>query len=77
MQLKCHICEEDIDLPANPTSGSRITCPRCFAQLGAYNVKGKWVLGCAMCKVTTFDPMNCGECERKREKQLLLEEGKL
>ena len=77
MILKCNICETDIDLPDNPKPGHRITCSNCFAQLALYKVKGKYVIGCALCKEPKFDPSNCGDCERRREKKTILEEGRL
>jgi len=77
MMLQCNICEWKIDIPEKAKPGDRITCPNCFAQLGLYKVRGQFVLGCAMCKEPAFDPANCEDCERRREKRSLLEEGKL
>lgn len=77
MKLTCNICEGKIDVPENTKSGTRITCPHCFAQLGIYKVKGELVVGCALCKEAVFDPTSCGECERRREKRTIIEEGKL
>jgi primosomal protein N' len=77
MKLQCHICESVIDIPDKTKPGERITCPSCFAQLGLFKFKNKVVLGCAMCKEPIFDPGNCGDCERRREKQAILEEGRL
>lgn len=77
IDLKCPICENKIELPDSTKDGQRVTCPTCFAQLAFYKFKGKNVLGCAICKEPVFDPANCGDCERRREKQKLLEEGRL
>lgn len=77
MILPCNICEFKIDVPEGSKPGARITCPNCYAQLGLYKYKGKLVLGCAMCKESTFNPDRCENCERRREKQAILEEGKL
>ena len=77
MNLLCNICEYKIDIPDGTKSGVRITCPNCFAQLGLYKVRGKFVLGCAICKESVFDPDGCAKCERNRERKALLEEGKL
>lgn len=77
MSLQCNICETTIDIPNKAKSGERITCPNCFAQLALYKIKGKFVLGCAICKEVVFDPDNCARCERNRERKALLEEGKL
>lgn len=77
MILKCNICEGDIDVPDDTKPGTRITCPHCFSQLGLYKVKSKFVVGCALCKEPVFDPTACGECERRREKKSIIEEGKL
>lgn len=75
---KCPICEAQIEIPAGPREGKRITCPNCYAQLGIHRHKGKWVLGCAICKEPVFDPSLCEECERRHEKKReLLEEGRL
>jgi primosomal protein N' len=77
MNLKCPVCEYKIELPDNIRSGKRITCPNCFAQMALFKYKGKPVLGCALCKDPVFDPGNCEECERRREKKKILEEGVL
>ncbi len=75
--MECPICENNIDIAKDAKSGTRITCDNCFAQLALYSHKGKIVLGCAMCKESIFEPENCGNCERRREKKRLLEEGRL
>jgi len=77
MNLQCNVCENKIELPDNSKPGTRVTCPNCFAQLGLYKYKGKFVLGCAICKEPVFDPNACERCERNRERKALLEEGKL
>ena len=77
MELKCPVCEFKIELPDNTRSGKRVTCPNCFAQMALFKHKGKQVLGCALCKDPVFDPGNCEECERRREKKKILEEGAL
>jgi len=77
MKLQCNICETKIEIPANAKHGDRITCPNCFAQLGLYRVKGKLYIGCAICKESVFDPAGCEACERRREKKLIIEEGRL
>ncbi|MFH1710609.1 MAG: hypothetical protein ABH860_06075 [bacterium] len=77
MILLCNICEYKIDVPDGTKPRTRITCPNCFAQLGLYKFKGQFVLGCAMCKELTFDPTSCENCDRRREKRSIIEEGKL
>ena len=77
MKLQCNVCETMVEIPKNAKTGDRITCPNCFAQLGLYKVKDKFFLGCAICKDAVFDPSACGECERRREKKAILEEGRL
>jgi len=77
MQLKCPICEYDMEISDRTKLGKRITCPNCFAQLGLFKHEGKQVLACAMCKEPVFDPSKCGDCERRREKKKILEEGRL
>ena len=75
--MTCPICENKVELPDNAKEGTRVTCPHCFAQLAMYKHKGKVVLACAMCKNPVFDAEECGDCERRREKKTILEEGKL
>lgn len=75
--MTCPICENKIELPAGAKLGHRVTCPYCFAQLALYKNNNHNVLACAMCKNPTFDPAECGECERRREKKSIIEEGKL
>jgi hypothetical protein len=77
MILPCNVCEFKIELSDKAKIGERVTCPNCFAQLGLYKYKGKFVLGCAICKEAVFDPNVCAVCERNRERKALLEEGKL
>lgn len=77
MNFQCPICEAKIDLPGSVKKKERVTCPNCFAQLQVYEHRGKFVLGCALCGEPTFDPTRCDDCERRREKKTLLEEGKL
>jgi len=77
MKLECPVCEVKIELPDNTKPGTRVTCPNCFAQMGLFVHKGTKVLGCALCKEAVFSPDNCEECERRREKKKILEEGAL
>jgi hypothetical protein len=77
MKLTCHICETAFEIPASAKPGDRLTCTNCFAQLGLHKVGGKFYLGCPMCKEEIFTSKACGDCERRREKKTLLEEGKL
>lgn len=77
INLNCPICEHPIELPDSTRAGTRLTCPNCFAQLGLFKHKGKHVLACAMCAEPVFDPANCADCERRREKKKIYEEGTL
>jgi primosomal protein N' len=77
MELKCPVCEFKIELPAKGQAGERITCTNCFAQMALYNHKGKLILGCALCKEPMFDPANCEECERRRERKKIIDGGEL
>jgi hypothetical protein len=77
MLLPCNVCEFKIEISDKAKHGERVTCPNCFAQLGLYKHKGKFFLGCAICKDAAFDPNSCAVCERNRERKALLEEGKL
>ena len=77
MILKCPVCEYKIELPDMIRAGKRVTCPNCFAQMAVFKHKGNYVLGCALCKEPVFDPTNCEECERRREKKKILEVGEL
>jgi len=77
MNIPCPICEARIQVPDQVKKGERITCPNCFAQLGAHKQRGKIILACAFCKEPVFDPVNCDECERRHEKRKILEEGRL
>jgi C4-type Zn-finger protein len=77
INLNCPICESAIELTEKTKQKERVTCPNCFAQLAFYLHGGKPILGCAICKEPIFDPGNCGDCERRRERQKLLEEGRL
>jgi hypothetical protein len=74
---KCPVCESDIEVPDNERKGTRITCHICFAQLALHEHKKKRFLACAVCKEPVFDPANCGECERRRDKKRILKEGQL
>jgi hypothetical protein len=74
---KCPVCETIIEIPENFHNAQRVTCPNCFAQLALYHHKGVAVLGCAICKESIFNPENCENCEQRREKKRLLEEGRL
>ena len=76
-KLMCPICEGEIELSDAAKEKQRVTCPHCFAQLGLFKHEGRHVLACAICKEPVFDPGNCGDCERRREKKALLEEGRL
>jgi hypothetical protein len=73
----CPVCESNIDISVKVKSGERLTCDSCFAQLSLRKHDGKMILACAICKETVFDPGNCEDCERRREKKRLLEEGRL
>ena len=77
MNFNCPICESAIEIPDSAKTGERITCLNCYSQLALYKHKGKHVIGCAVCKESIFDPQNCGDCERRRDKKKLLEEGRL
>lgn len=77
MDLKCPICEAKIEIPADARPGRRVTCANCFAQLALFSHQGKSILGCAICKEPVFDPANCEDCERRREKKRILEAGEL
>lgn len=77
IKIKCHICENDIELPDKVKEGERVTCPSCFAQTAVFKHKGKVILACAFCKDEDFDPTNCGKCERRRELKKIYEEGVL
>jgi hypothetical protein len=77
MKMACPICEVKFDIPEGAKPKERLTCPNCFAQLALHQHKGKLILGCALCKNPNFDPVECGDCERRREKKSILEEGQL
>lgn len=77
MQIQCNVCEFKFEVPNDTKPGARITCPNCFAQLGLYKLQGKLYPGCALCKEPNFDPSKCEDCERRREKKKLYEEGTL
>ncbi|MFH1386426.1 MAG: hypothetical protein ABIH50_02015 [bacterium] len=81
IKLNCPICEYMIEIvntvEKKKKQKERITCPNCFAQLGLFQHEGKYVLACALCQELVFDPGNCGDCERRREKKRIIEEGKL
>jgi primosomal protein N' len=75
--MKCPICETVIEVPDPTREGTRITCPTCFAQLGIFKHKSEHILACAICKEAVFDPDKCADCERRREKKKIIEEGRL
>lgn len=78
MKMTCPVCENNIDLPDKAKTGERVTCPTCFAQLALHKIGGRLLLACAICKNPVFDPAECGNCERRREKKrAIIEEGKL
>jgi len=78
LKATCPICEHSFDIPSQTKPHDRITCPNCFAQLALHHHKGQLVLACALCKNPIFDPEECGDCERRREKKkAIIEEGKL
>lgn len=77
IKVSCPICESIIQLPEKTKEKERVTCPNCFAQLALFKHKGKPILGCALCQKPVFDPASCGECEVRRERKALLEEGRL
>ncbi|MBU0672612.1 MAG: hypothetical protein KJ732_06265 [Candidatus Margulisbacteria bacterium] len=75
--FECPVCESKIDVPEQTKLKERLTCPSCFSQLSLQNYKGKNILTCAVCKEPVFDPVNCEDCDRLRDKQKLLDEGRL
>ncbi len=77
IKLICPICEYPIELADDIKEKNRVTCPNCFAQLAFYMHNGKPILGCAICKEPLFDPGNCGDCERRRERRKIIEDGRL
>ena len=77
MKLKCPICEAEIEIPEKTKEKGRITCANCFSQFLLFKQKGKFLLGCAPCPELVFDPMVCEDCERRRERKKLYEEGEL
>ncbi|HVN67997.1 MAG TPA: hypothetical protein VMT55_06455 [Candidatus Sulfotelmatobacter sp.] len=78
IKLNCPICDWPIELTEQIKHGHRITCPNCFAQLGAFKHNGKFTLACALCREPLFDADNCAECDyRKADKKKFLEEGRL
>jgi DNA-directed RNA polymerase subunit RPC12/RpoP len=76
-KMRCPICDNEIILPENIKHGDRLTCPHCSAQLALRHHRGKDFLTCPVCKEAIFDPQNCEECETRRGKKRLLEEGRL
>jgi hypothetical protein len=74
---QCPICDNNIEVHDHTKPGERITCPHCFAQLALHKHKGQLVFACAICREPVFDPSQCAECERRRERKLILEEGRL
>jgi hypothetical protein len=77
MKRKCPVCENPVEIPDGGKAGARATCTNCFAQLAVFKNKIDYFLACAICKEPVFDPANCGDCERRRERKRLLEEGRL
>jgi len=75
--FKCPICETKITVEDSAPKGQRITCPNCYAQLAIQQVKDKKFLACAICKEAVFEPDNCEECERRRERKKLINDGEL
>ncbi len=73
----CPICEAKIEVSDSAKAGDRITCMNCYTQLALYKIKKKHIIGCVSCKETVFNPQNCIDCGRRREKKKLLEEGRL
>ena len=76
-KFSCPVCEFEIELSDKTGEKVRVTCPGCSAQLGLFKQGDKFILGCALCKEPVFDPSNCEECERRREKHKLIEEGRI
>lgn len=77
IKMTCPICENSLDIPDKAKPKDRLTCPHCFAQLALHKHDGKLFLGCAICQEPVFEPANCGDCERRRERKSILEEGRL
>lgn len=77
MILSCPICESPIELDDSTKLGDRLTCPACSAQLALYKHKKNLFLTCPTCKEEVFDPANCEDCDRRKEKKKLLDEGRL
>ncbi|MDI6732083.1 MAG: hypothetical protein QME05_05900 [Candidatus Margulisbacteria bacterium] len=77
LNLDCPICETKVEISDSVKAKERVTCPNCFAQLQVYKYKGKNILTCAVCADPIFDPAKCDDCERRRERKVLLEEGRL
>jgi primosomal protein N' len=73
--ISCPVCENPIEIGKALKEGTRFTCPRCYVQLALYRRGGKWILGCAVCKEENFDPENCEDCERRRERKRNFEQG--
>lgn len=76
-KYRCPVCENEVEVPEGVKPSERITCPHCFAQLALHKHHGELVFACAICKEPVFDPDQCADCERRREKKKLLEEGRL
>lgn len=77
LKLSCPICEAPVEVPPLVEERTRVTCHNCFAQLAVYRQKDEIILTCAMCKESIFDPENCENCDRRREKKRIFEEGRL
>jgi hypothetical protein len=74
---KCPICDTKLEIADTVRIGERITCTNCYAQLALRKHKRRKILTCPTCKEEIFDPQNCEECDTRREKKRLLEEGRL
>jgi primosomal protein N' len=77
MNLKCPICETNIEISDTSRKGERVTCTNCYAQLAMHLLKKEPILACAICKEPVFDPANCGDCERRKERKRIIDEGTL
>ncbi len=77
MILNCPICESPVELDDDTRISERLTCPTCSAQLALHMHKQEKFLTCPTCKEPIFDPQNCEDCDRRKEKKRLLKEGRL
>ena len=64
----CPVCESEIMVSGLAEVGDRFVCENCFAELALHRFRGEHYLGCPFCKKKTFDPTNCGQCERRSAK---------